>query len=234
MFDRLLRPLKDRVLAPVAKLLGSILHPNVISLLSLLPGVAAGIAAAYGSYPLALALWVLNRFIDGLDGAVARHAGLSSDFGGYLDIMIDLLVYAVLPIGLACGLTGFVVPGTDVAAADATAVLALPFGIVPGNEGIWLVTAILLAAFYVNLGSWMYLSALLEKRRAGASVRGEQTSVTMPDGLVGGFETIVLFALMLGLPSLYVYLAALMACATLISAAGRLLWGRRHLAADNT
>ena len=52
-----------------------------------LPGLAA---QAYG---VALLLILLNRVMDGLDGAVARHAG-ATDFGGYLDIVCDFLFYS--------------------------------------------------------------------------------------------------------------------------------------------
>lgn len=41
---------------------------------------------------------VLNRLLDGLDGALARRRGLT-DAGGFLDIALDFLFYALVPFG---------------------------------------------------------------------------------------------------------------------------------------
>jgi phosphatidylglycerophosphate synthase len=41
---------------------------------------------------------VLNRLFDGLDGALARRRGLT-DAGGFLDISLDFLFYALVPFG---------------------------------------------------------------------------------------------------------------------------------------
>lgn len=53
---------------------------------------------ALGWYGAALAAIVLNRLLDGLDGALARRRGLS-DAGGFLDISLDFLFYALVPFG---------------------------------------------------------------------------------------------------------------------------------------
>src|SRR6056297_1900033 len=133
MFDILLRPLKDKVLDPCAKLLGRFLSPHAVTLISLLLGAASVTAVFYGRLGAALILWILNRITDGLDGAVARVTGKSSDIGGYIDIMADFLIYAALPIAFA---------------------LQSP------AEGALIAAAVLLAAFYINAGAWMYLAAL--------------------------------------------------------------------------
>ena len=39
---------------------------------------------------------------DGLDGAVARHVGVT-DLGGYLDIVLDFLIYSGIVFGFAVG-----------------------------------------------------------------------------------------------------------------------------------
>lgn len=89
--------------------------------------------------------WFLNRLFDGLDGSLAREQDAASDFGGYLDIVLDFAVYAAIPLGLALG---------QPAAANFVAL------------------ALLLASFYVNAASWIYLAALLEKRQQGQWRRG--------------------------------------------------------------
>src|SRR6056297_319144 len=101
MFDILLRPLKDKLLDPVARGLGRVFSPNTVTLISLLIGAASAVAVFYGSLGIGLILWILNRMSDGLDGAVARVTDKSSDLGGYIDIMADFIIYAALPIAFA-------------------------------------------------------------------------------------------------------------------------------------
>jgi phosphatidylglycerophosphate synthase len=202
MFDDLLRRLKDRLLAPVAARVGHAVHPNAVSVLALLCGLAVALLAARRQYGAALALWGANRLLDGLDGTLARVTGRQSDFGGYLDILLDFVVYAAVPLGLVHGAAAL-----DVARAAA-----------------WL-----LAAFFVNAASWMYLSAVLERRAAGAAARGELTTVTMPPGLVAGTETVILYALFLAFPARLVPLFTLMAALVGVNVVQRLVWASRKL-----
>lgn len=51
-------------------------------------------------YPAALALILVNRFFDGLDGAVARRNGVTN-LGGYLDITCDFIFYSAVIVGFA-------------------------------------------------------------------------------------------------------------------------------------
>jgi len=67
-----------------------------------LVGGGAWAMLALGSYWWALALILLNRLADGLDGAVARHGRLS-DLGGYLDIVLDFLFYSGVVFFFAVG-----------------------------------------------------------------------------------------------------------------------------------
>lgn len=173
MLDRALRRHKEVVLAPVVRLVPRGLHPTALTVAAVVPGLGAAVAAAAGEPGLALALWLANRILDGLDGAVARRAGRQSDLGAYADMLLDVVVYAAVPLGIAVGQDG---------------------------RAAWIAAAALLAAFYVNAISWSYLSALLEGRGAGAAAHGDLTAVTMPPGLVEGAETVVLFALALAVP----------------------------------
>lgn len=61
----------------------------VVALLSAV--VVAGVDTRAG-----VALWLLSRVGDGLDGALARRTGSSSAFGGYLDITLDMSAYSVM------------------------------------------------------------------------------------------------------------------------------------------
>ena len=101
MFDAQLRPLIDRLLNPIGRGLVTLgVTANQVTMIGAAFGlIAAGCAAAGLFYP---ALWfvITNRFIDGLDGAVAR-ASRSSDFGGYLDIVSDFIFYSAIPLAFA-------------------------------------------------------------------------------------------------------------------------------------
>ena len=101
MFDAQLRPLIDQLLNPIGRGLVTLgVTANQVTMIGAAFGlIAAGFAAAGLFYP---ALWfvIANRFIDGLDGAVAR-ASRSSDFGGYLDIVSDFIFYSAIPLAFA-------------------------------------------------------------------------------------------------------------------------------------
>lgn len=201
VLDRYLRPVKDRVLHPVALRMER-WTPNQISVASLLTGLAAAAFAASQAYGWAFACWMASRICDGLDGVVARTQHRQSDFGGYLDILLDFVVYAAIPLGLVVG-------------------APTPANLLAGCT--------LLASFYVNAASWMYLAATLEKRAAGARAHDEQTSVTMPGGLMGGSETIIFFSLFLLLPGRMAGLFGVMSALVAFTVVQRLVWARRSL-----
>jgi phosphatidylglycerophosphate synthase len=164
--------------------------------------VAAGVAAWQTAWLAALALWLLSRVLDGLDGAVARYRGSASDLGGLIDIVGDTIGYAVIPLGVAAGID---------------------------TRGGWIAVAVLLATFYVNAVSWTYVAALLEKRSAGAAATGAPTSTVMPRGLVEGTETVVFFVVALVWPEVAAVVFAVMATAVGITVAERLWWARKVL-----
>jgi len=143
LYDELLRPLKDRLIFPLARLL-SPLGPTGLTIGGLGLGLVGVYGAFQGFYGLALGFWLGNRLADGLDGAVARLTGKNSDLGGYLDILADFLVYSLLPLGV--------------------------FWSLQGDSSSWLALGALLASFYLNAASWMYLSALLAKDEALTSL----------------------------------------------------------------
>ena len=49
-------------------------------------------------------LFHLFYIIDNWDGEVARFKGLSSEWGGWFDVIADMIVHVTLPIGVAIGL----------------------------------------------------------------------------------------------------------------------------------
>jgi phosphatidylglycerophosphate synthase len=204
VIDRMLRHRKDLALAPIARITPRRVHPSAVTAAALVPGLGAALAAAADEPGLAVGLWLLNRLLDGLDGALARQKDRQSDLGAYADILLDVIVYAAIPLGIATG---------------------------QDSRAAWVAAGVLLASFYVNVISWSYLSALLERRGSGASARGEMTAVTMPGGLVEGAETVVLLAIALAVPAWSVAVMWIMAAGVAVSVAQRALWAARRLEA---
>ena len=110
------------------------LGPGAVTAVGLAVGIACCVAAALAWWPLALALWLANRTLDGLDGALARIRG-ATDLGGMLDFLADFVVYAGFPVGVA------------IAVADAR-----------------LAACALLAAYLLNNVALLSLSSLIERR----------------------------------------------------------------------
>jgi phosphatidylglycerophosphate synthase len=199
MFDTSLRRFKDRIGEPLARRMSRV-PPMIISTLALLVGLLGAYAAFKGQYLWAFGLWYLNRVLDGLDGLIARITNGQTDLGGYVDILTDFVVYAAVPIGLVAG------------SASNERYMALAF---------------LLAAYYVNTASWRYLAAILEKR----AIRDPecQTTIVMPAGLIGGFETIVAYGIFLLFPAHSAMLFSVFALLVFVTTFQRFFWAKRNL-----
>ena len=207
MLDRHLRSTKDRIARPLVRVLSPWLPPLVLTGMSLVVGVGAGLAAVAGLTWISLGAWWFSRIADGLDGAVARARDGSSDLGGYLDVLGDTVVYASIPLGVAFGVD---------------------------DRSVWIATGVLLATFYVNAVSWLFLSAVIERRTARATGHRSSsgpTTIVMPAGVIEGTETIVLFTLLLAFPDHAVFWCSSMAALVGFNVLQRLHWARRNLPA---
>ena len=103
MFDARLRPLINPPLNAIGRWLARWgISANAITLAGLIPALGAAAAIAHDQYLVGLALILVNRLLDGLDGAVARASG-PTDLGGYLDTLADYVFYVAVPVafGLA-------------------------------------------------------------------------------------------------------------------------------------
>jgi phosphatidylglycerophosphate synthase len=136
MFDARLRPVIDPPLNRLGFALAARgVRANALTLIGLGFGLAAAVAIGFGAFGAALALILLNRLLDGLDGAVARAAGPTA-FGGYLDIVADFAFYVSVPVGF-----GFVSPANLpyalilVASFVLTGVSFLAFAVVAAQQG---------------------------------------------------------------------------------------------------
>lgn len=97
MLDLLLRDVKERVLAPLARAL-AFLPPDFLSFLGFVMGIACCYTLVLDRPLLALLFWSLNRLADGLDGIIARLTKRTTAFGAYIDIFYDFTVYSLIPV----------------------------------------------------------------------------------------------------------------------------------------
>jgi phosphatidylglycerophosphate synthase len=164
MFDARLRPLIDPPLNVLARALdGGGVSANAITGVGFLVGLGAAAAIGLGYVTLGLVLLLINRLLDGLDGAVARRVG-PTDFGGYLDIVLDFLVYAAVPVGFA----------------------------VLDPEANALPAAVLLLSFMGTGSSFLAYAVVAAKRGLSTENRGRKSFYYL-GGLTEGTETIVFF-----------------------------------------
>ena len=187
---RQIDPLLDGI-APLAA--RARIPANAITVGACLVGLAAGAAAAAGMFPVALALMLLSRLGDGLDGAVAAIEG-RTDLGGYLDIVLDFFVYGALPLG-------FVVADP---AANAVA------------------GAVLLFSFYVNGASFLAYAVMAERRMLASATRNRK-SLFFSAGLVEATETIAFFVAICLAPEWFAALAYVLAGLTVYTALSRIV-----------
>lgn len=98
MLDTTLRPRIDPVLNQFADQLGKIgIGPNQITIYGFVVDMIGCFAIGLQNYHFGLALILINRLADGLDGAVARYnqekGDKQSPFGAYLDIILDMILF---------------------------------------------------------------------------------------------------------------------------------------------
>jgi phosphatidylglycerophosphate synthase len=200
MKDALLRRQKDRLLQPLVERFLAGISPNQLSVLALAPGILAAVAVFYGWYWVGLTLWLLNRTLDGLDGLVARVHGKTSDWGGYLDLLLDFVVYLLVPLAFVWAQ--------------------------PSAQNLWALIFLLLS-FQFNTLSWTLLSAIVEKRHKTDTAR--LTTVEMPTGLIEGAETVIFFSLFFLMPGIVHLLFWIMGALVFFTVGQRIWWAWRNL-----
>ena len=76
------------------------LRPDALTVAGAVVAVFAAIALGCGELLVGGLLILFSGFFDLVDGVVARHHGISTSFGAFLDSTLDRLVDTVLMIGL--------------------------------------------------------------------------------------------------------------------------------------
>jgi phosphatidylglycerophosphate synthase len=200
MFDARLRPLIDPPLDRLGRLLaGRGISADALTIAGCGLGVAAALSIAAGWFWAALVLFLSGRALDGLDGAVARVHG-ANDRGGYLDIVLDFVVYAAIPLAFAW---------------HAPAANALP-------------AATLLAAIIVNAAAFFAFAAVAARRGLETTAQG-QKSIYFLAGLAEGAETIVVYSAMIIWPGWFAALALAFAGLCALSGMSRMAIAFRTL-----
>lgn len=193
---RLLKPALDRAGGALVRLgIGA----DAITLAGFVIGMAAALVIAFGSTFIGLALLWVSRLCDGLDGAVARLTQ-PTDRGAFLDITLDFLFYASIPLAFA-----ILEPASN----------ALP-------------AAILLASF-IGTGSSFLAFAVFAERRGLHSAAYPNKGIYYLGGLTEGGETLFLFSLMCLLPAWFDVLALFFSALCALTIVTRIVGGWRLL-----
>ncbi len=200
MFDRRAQALLRPALNAAARgLVRAGISADALTWLGFAIGIAAALAIAWQAFVMGLILLLVSRLLDGLDGSVARLTQ-PTDAGGFLDIALDFLFYASIPLGFAV--------------AD------------PTNNA--LPAAVLLASFIGTGSSFLAFAALAEKRGlTDTALPGK--SFYFLGGLTEATETIAVFAAMCIWPEYFSVLAYGFAALCAITTAMRVWWGYRRL-----
>lgn len=199
MFDGALKRKIDPALDAAGRALAARgVGADQVTIAGLVVGLAAAGLIAAGFLLAGLAVLLLSRLLDGIDGAVARHTS-RTDFGGFLDIVLDFVFYGAIPLA-------FVV-------------------LDPGRNAV--AGAVLIFAFYVNGASFLAFAVVAEKRGLSSLARGEK-SIYFTTGLAEATETFAAFALMCLFPGHFPLVAFAFAAICLYTAVSRIVLAR-HL-----
>ena len=179
MFDRQIQKYTQKPLEYIAKLFLKFISPNHMTLIGFSFGVLMCLSIIIDQYLIAIIFLFFNRLSDGLDGVMARLQ-TPTPLGGYLDIVLDLLIYG-----------GFV----------------LSFGITEQNNTF---LSMILLFCYIGTGSTFLAKAAILPSLTNQSSNEEITkSFHYAVGLIEGTETIIFMVLCLLFPSLFIYFSSI-------------------------
>ncbi len=178
MLDGVMRRMIDPPLLSAGRVLAARgVNADAVTLIGLGLGLACAASIWARLDVLALGLLLAGRLCDGLDGAVAA-AHTRTDRGGFLDIVCDFAFYGAVPLA-------FAMRDPNLNALPAT---------------------VLLFSFYVNGATFLAYAAIAAKRGLETATRGHKT-IYFTAGLAEGFETILVFVVMLLCPEWFGWLA---------------------------
>ncbi len=203
MFDKqalaITKPLVDSMARAIASRGFS---ADQVSLAGFACGALAACLVIIGYAGFALFPLLINRIADGIDGAIAR-LGPPSDRGAFLDIVLDFLFYASIPLAFA---------------------VCDP----PRNA---LAAATLLASFIGTGTSFLAFAIMAEKRKEKSAAYPTKAFYYL-GGLTEGTETIACFVVMCLWPNTFATIAYAYAAMCFLTTLTRLAAGweqfRKH------
>lgn len=172
---KLINPPLDRVAETLVR---AGISANQVTIAGFALGMVSVLLIASGAYLWALAVLLVSRTCDGLDGAIARRTRLT-DVGGYLDITLEFIFYASVVFGFA---------------------LADP-------QMNALAAAFLTASFMGPAATFLAYAIFAAKHGITTEIRGAK-SLYYLGGLTEGTETILCFVLMCLFPAWFPVIAA--------------------------
>ncbi|MBU2712701.1 CDP-alcohol phosphatidyltransferase family protein [Zooshikella harenae] len=183
-------PLKN-----TAQIIAPYCTANQVTIAGFLLGMLALPLLAYEQYSSALVFILLNRCLDGLDGALARLSQ-QTDSGSFLDITLDFIFYAGIVFGFA------------LAQPDDNALYA----------------ALLLFSF-MGTGASFLAFAVLAKKYQLTNPYFPHKSLFYLNGLTEGTETILFFVLFCMFPKHFAMLAGIFAVLCFLTTINRIVIG---------
>lgn len=201
MFDGSIRVKINPLLMWMAKKLVALnINANQVTVFSFFIGMLAAVLIAYHSFWIGLILLLLSRLGDGLDGSIAKLTK-STDYGGFLDIVLDFAFYGAIPLGF----------------------------IFASLEENGLAGAVLIFSFYVNGASFLAYAIMAEKRGSQTQARGKK-SIFYTTGLAEATETIVFFVASCVFPNWFSIFAWVFAAVVFYTAFSRIMLAKSELA----
>ncbi len=183
------------------RLAGLGIGANQITVAGFLIGLFAAYLIATTACQAAIVAILASRTCDALDGAVAR-ATQTTDAGGFLDITLDFLFYASIPLAFAI---------------NNPLQNALP-------------AAVLLAAFMGTASSFLAF-AILATKRGMADLKYPNKSFYFLGGLTEATETLIAFCAMCLWPQFFPEIAYGFAALCAVTISTRIWWGWHSLQA---
>jgi phosphatidylglycerophosphate synthase len=196
MLDRALQTAIKPLLVRTARVLVKAgVGADALTVMGFAVGMAAAVAIAFEAYTAGLVMLLVSRLMDGLDGAVARET-TPTDRGGFLDITLDFLFYASIPLAFAIAQ-----PAQN----------ALP-------------AAVLLASFIGTASSFLAFAIVAEKHSITSTALPDKSFYFL-GGLTEATETIVALSAMCLWPEAFPLIAYGFAVLCAITIAMRIGWG---------
>jgi len=150
------------------------LNPNLLTVIGAIGSLAAAAAFATGSLVGGGILMLASGFFDLVDGVVARHRGISTRFGAFLDSTLDRFADIAVLVGLSIHFARIASPGDVLLAGSA-----------------------LTATVLVSYSAAIAKHSVPDGINVGLFERGERVGL-LAAGAILGFAVLALWILLIG------------------------------------